>query len=168
MQTYSKGFTFLEVLVVMIIIAIFIAIGVSSNLGKESEKARVAKTIEVIKKLSYAINVYNEDTGYYPSSAKQLWKNDLSVEGWKGPYVKPPYLDYTYSYFPKMPYNGEAYIECKDGSYVALKMQAKKAFCSMLDKRVDDGDLNKGRVIYDNSKKACYYYFDKGDYITCK
>jgi prepilin-type N-terminal cleavage/methylation domain-containing protein len=164
----NKGFTLIEVIIVVILLATIITLSLSYNWGKAVDKAKVDKTIAVIRKLTFAINTYNEDTGYYPSSAKQLWKNDLDVMGWKGAYVKPPYLDPTYDYFPKMPYDGKGYIECKDGEYVAFKMETKKVFCQELDKRIDDGNITKGRVYWDNKNKVCYYLFDKGSHISCK
>jgi prepilin-type N-terminal cleavage/methylation domain-containing protein len=164
----KKGFTLLEILIAIILISLLLYFGAKINLGGTVDRAKIEKTIQTIKKLSIAIKNYNEDTGYFPSTAKQLWKNDLSVEGWQGPYVKPPFMDYTYNYFPKMPYGGSAYIECQDGNYLALKMKMSPAYCEELDKEIDDGDTTKGRVYYDTKQKACYYLFDKGSYVACK
>jgi len=164
----NKGFSLIEIAIAIALVAITITFFVKKLVGNWFEEGKAQATVKMIRKLELAVNTYYEDTGYFPTDAKQLWKNDLATDGWSGPYVRPPFDDPTYSYFPKTPYGGDAYLECSDGNYVRLKMVTTKGFCSILDKRYDNDDLSSGRFTYDDTQKACYYHFARGSYVRCK
>lgn len=86
----TRGFTLLELMVVLLILALLASIAaprVIKNLSRaKSETARIE-----INALSEAIDAYHLDTGEYPSSEqglKALLTAPASTQSWDGPYVK--------------------------------------------------------------------------------
>lgn len=86
----SKGFTLLELLVVMVIIgllAAYVGPRYFSQIGKSEQSAAKAQ----IEGLAKALDTYRLDTGHYPSTEKGL--NALVVKPadepkWQGPYLQ--------------------------------------------------------------------------------
>jgi len=164
----EKGFSILEILITLIVLGILTFLAIKGYLGYV-EQGKVDATIRMIGKLQKAVDAYSEDTGYYPANTQQLWENALSTDGWDGPYVRPPFDDPTLNEIPKTPYGGKAYIECSDGNYIRLAMEMKTpTLCKLMDEKYDDGNLNSGRITYDENSGICYYYFGRGSYIACK
>jgi len=155
----------MELIVVLVIISIISFGGWYLYYGKRINKARTAKTEETIKALERIIAGYYSDTGRLPSSAKQLWSNDLGTPGWYGPYAEPPNGDYSLDRFIHTPWLGDGWLECSDGSYERLKMQTNQEICQLLDKDVDDGNQASGLVRWDGT--YCYYYFRNGSSVRC-
>jgi len=86
------GFTFIEVLVVMIILALIAGI-VGTQLLGEAEKAKADSTRIQIRSLDSALSLYRLHNSAYPSSEQGLRallaKPEVGVipEQWQGPYV---------------------------------------------------------------------------------
>jgi general secretion pathway protein G len=86
----SKGFTLIEILVVIAILALLAAIAtpqVMKHLGRA--KTQTAK-IE-INNIGSALDLYRIDLGRYPSAEEglaALLAKPAGVEAWKGPYLK--------------------------------------------------------------------------------
>ena len=86
----SKGFTLLELLVVMVIIGLlvgYVAPRYFSQLGKSEIKAAQAQ-ISAIEK---ALDIYRLDLGYYPSQEIGLDALNNAAENepkWLGPYLE--------------------------------------------------------------------------------
>ncbi|MBE9504947.1 MAG: type II secretion system major pseudopilin GspG [Proteobacteria bacterium] len=71
MVNNNRGFTLIEILVVVIILGIFIGL-VSSRIMDKPEEARRTKTKLQIENLSATLDQYYLDTGYYPSTEQGL------------------------------------------------------------------------------------------------
>ena len=91
----SAGFTLVELLLVLVILAALAAVVVPkfANRGKQ---AKVTAATTQISNFEVALDTFEVDNGYYPSGANGL--NDLAVQpsnaqDWRGPYVKEVPLD---------------------------------------------------------------------------
>ncbi|MEA2056739.1 MAG: prepilin-type N-terminal cleavage/methylation domain-containing protein, partial [Patescibacteria group bacterium] len=65
----QAGFTLIEILLVMIIIAILVGLGLSSFRNSQI-KSRDAKRVADLDQLARALEVYHNDKGYYPVSTE--------------------------------------------------------------------------------------------------
>jgi len=89
MKGYNKGFTLIEILVVIIIIGMLAALvgpALFKRLG--SSKQKIAKT--QIELLGVALDAFRLDVGRYPTTEeglKALIENP-GIEGWDGPYLR--------------------------------------------------------------------------------
>ena len=90
MWNKSKGFTLLELLVVMVIIGLlagYVAPRYFSQIGKSEVKVARAQ----IDALEKALETYRVDVGRYPTTEQgleALMKAPPSVPKWQGPYLK--------------------------------------------------------------------------------
>jgi len=82
----TAGFTLVEMLLVVVIIGVLTAV-VAGNFGKKSTAARVNATRASIAAIATAVDVYQMDTGRYPSSLADL-VTDSGAPNWEGPYVR--------------------------------------------------------------------------------
>lgn len=80
------GFTLVEVLLVVAILGILATI-VVVNVAGRGDDARIKATRASIDAIKSALNIYEMDTGRYPSSLDSLINNDGSPN-WKGPYLQ--------------------------------------------------------------------------------
>ena len=96
-----RGFTLIEIMLVVIIIGVLVAM-VAPRLVGRSEQARIAAAkADINASLATAMDLYEVDVGHYPNELSELRK-DPGVTGWKGPYLKrdpkdPWGRDYEYS-----------------------------------------------------------------------
>ena len=90
----ARGFTLVELLLVLVILAVLAAV-VVPKFTKRSEQARVAAATTDIANLDTALDVFEQDTGRYPTSdegLKALMESPGNVKDWKGPYLKRPVM----------------------------------------------------------------------------
>lgn len=90
----QKGFTLIEILVVVIIIGILAALVIPKFSGR-TEQARItsAKT-QIASNFGSALDMYEADNGFYPTTEQGLEallvqpSTDPAPKNWKGPYLK--------------------------------------------------------------------------------
>jgi general secretion pathway protein G len=94
-RTGRKGFTFLEIMFVVVIIGILLSILAPRLVGK-SEKARVMATKAQMNSIKTALQGYEMHIGAFPSTSqglKALFErpSDVSEDDWDGPYLDGSY-----------------------------------------------------------------------------
>jgi general secretion pathway protein G len=91
----ARGFTLVELLLVLVILAVLAAV-VVPKFTKRSEQARIAAATTDVANISTALDVFETDTGRYPTSdegLKALMEAPGNAKDWKGPYLKRPVVN---------------------------------------------------------------------------
>jgi len=83
----SSGFTLIELIVVIALIAVLAAVVAPNLLGKASDANRKAAGIQ-LEKITSAVELYRLETGRYPDTLEDLVKRPQGLERWNGPYVR--------------------------------------------------------------------------------
>lgn len=84
-----KGFTLIEIMLVVIIIGVLVAM-VMPRLAGRSQEARIAAAkADIFSNISTALDLYELDNGKYPESLDGLLKKSED----KGPYLKRKPID---------------------------------------------------------------------------
>ena len=103
----KKGFTLIELMLVVIIIGVLVSMVVPRLVGR-SEEARVAAAkADIDANISVALDLYELDNGHYPDSLDGLRTKPGTAVNWKGPYLKKS---------PKDPW-GNAYVYRSPGDH---------------------------------------------------
>jgi general secretion pathway protein G len=109
-----RGFTLVELLLVLVILGILAAI-VVPKFGGRTEQARQTAAVTQISTFGTALNAFEVDTGSYPrgqDGLQQLLVAPADVTGWRGPYLMSDIpLDpwghpYTYEFPGRLNPNG--------------------------------------------------------------
>jgi len=86
----NRGFTLIEIILVVVIMSLIAAIVVPRFFGKvERSKSRIAKTQIIM--LENAVKLFKLDTGRFPSTAEglqALMTNPGDTPRWDGPYLE--------------------------------------------------------------------------------
>ena len=99
----SRGFTLVELLLVLVILALIGGLVLPGIIGK-AEGAKVKVAASQVSRLSMAVESYYLDTGATPDNLDELVDESGNVAGWNGPYVKRSSLkdpwgrEYVYQY----------------------------------------------------------------------
>jgi len=82
-----KGFTLIEILVVMAIIAM-LAVMVAPNIFNQQAGAQRDAALSQIAALEAALDTHRLDVGEYPDSLEGLRENNDGRASWNGPYLR--------------------------------------------------------------------------------
>jgi general secretion pathway protein G len=102
-RNHSRGFTLVELLLVLVILALIGGLVLPGIIGK-AEGAKVKAASSQINRLAMAVESFYLDTGTTPDSLELLVDESGGIDGWNGPYVKPSSLkdpwgrEYVYDY----------------------------------------------------------------------
>ncbi len=89
-RSRGRGFTMVEMLLVLVILATLAAIVVPKFTGR-SEQAKETAAQTQISNISTALDAFEVDNGYYPSGSdglKDLLEEPKDAKNWRGPYLK--------------------------------------------------------------------------------
>ena len=103
----SRGFTLLELLVVMVILGLLVGY-VAPKLFKQLGKSEVDAAKAQIGAIEKALDLYRLDTGHYPATdpgLKGLNSKPDAEPNWNGPYLKKnvPLDPWSHEYLYKQP-----------------------------------------------------------------
>src|SRR3989338_1129755 len=94
MHKNQKGFTLIEIMLVVIIIGVLAAMVIPNLSGRGEQARRAAAKADIEANLSAALDLYELDNGRYPTTEQGLaalvQKPVAAPEPlhWKGPYLK--------------------------------------------------------------------------------
>jgi general secretion pathway protein G len=103
----ESGITLIELMVVMVIIAMFAAI-VGQRLFRNVDKAKQSAAKTQIQEFESVLDLYRLDVGRYPTTEEglaALQTRPSSVENWDGPYMKKdvPLDQWSHPYIYRSP-----------------------------------------------------------------
>jgi general secretion pathway protein G len=84
-RRHSKGFTLLEMMLVVMIMGVLIGIAAWNIIG-QGDKARRAATVGTMKNVEGMLKTYNLDYGQYPASLDNLvpkYTEKMPTDAWK-------------------------------------------------------------------------------------
>src|ERR1039457_4335972 len=113
-QNQRRGFTLIEIMLVVIIIGILVAMLVPNIAGRSEQARRTAARTDIESNLSTALDLYRMDTGQYPTTEQgggalitQPTTSPAPTQ-WNGPYLKKKRI-------PKDPW-GRDYVYVSPGT----------------------------------------------------
>jgi general secretion pathway protein G len=93
---HKKGFTLIELMLVVIIIGVLVSM-TAPRLAGRSEEARLSVAeVDINANISVALDLYELDNGQYPdneSGLDALCVKPGGADNWKGPYIKRKPMD---------------------------------------------------------------------------
>ena len=113
-QRNKRGFTLIEILLVLLIITVLAALTVPNFVGQGEKARRAAAKAEIETNLSTSLDMYELDNGHYPTSEQGLRAliteptTSPAPKNWKGPYLKKKKI------IPKDPW-GNDYVYASPG-----------------------------------------------------
>lgn len=100
-NNFEKGFTLIEILLVVIIIGILVSLVAPRLAGRSEEARKQAAKADIDGGLALSLDLFEVDNGKYPAALDELLTKPSDALNWKGPYLKKG--------LPKDPW-GNAYV----------------------------------------------------------
>ena len=90
-----KGFTLIELMLVVIILGILVAMVVPRLVGRGEQARRQAAAADIRSNIALALDLYELDNGRYPERLEDLLKDpgESKAPNWNGPYLKRKPID---------------------------------------------------------------------------
>ena len=123
MKFFRKGFTLVELLVVISIIGILVGV-VAVNSNAARRQSRDAKRKADIQNVAGALELYRAEHHFYPNPSPANGLNSTPVTDYSG--LAAALLQYT-SNVPSAPQNGSAYYYFSDGNRFVLEAQLENS-----------------------------------------
>ena len=111
-----RGFTLVEMLLVITIIGILAALVIPKMMGR-SEQARQAAVRADIASVKTALDAFEVDSGFYPKSLGDLLDKPRDSKNWRGPYLDK---------IPQDPW-GAAYVYAYPGKHNATSFDVSSS-----------------------------------------
>src|SRR3989338_7790471 len=91
----KKGFTLIELMVVVIILGILVAMVVPRLVGRGEQARKKAAEADIRSNIALALDLYELDSGSYPEKLEDLLKDpgESKAPNWNGPYLKRKPID---------------------------------------------------------------------------
>jgi len=111
----SRGFTIIELLIVMAILGM-LAVMVAPNLFSKADSARRDAALLQISGVGSALAAHRLDVGQYPDSLEGLMTNTTGRSTWDGPYIR--------NAVPKDPWGNDYYYTSTGSQYTLISYGA--------------------------------------------
>lgn len=83
----ATGFTLIELIVVIALVAVLAAVVAPNLLGRASEANRKSALVQ-LEKIGSVVELYRLETGRYPEELIDLVEQPQGMERWQGPYLR--------------------------------------------------------------------------------
>jgi len=83
----ATGFTLIELIVVIALVAVLAAVVAPNLLGKASEANRKSALVQ-LEKIGSVVELYRLETGRYPEELIDLVEQPQGMDRWQGPYLR--------------------------------------------------------------------------------
>ncbi len=87
-MNFEKGFTLIEILLVVIIIGILVSLVAPRLAGRSEEARKQAAKADIEGGLALSLDLFEVDNGKYPATLDELLNKPSDASNWKGPYLK--------------------------------------------------------------------------------